>query len=323
MSLAFLNNITLASNEEVKPSFITSKTPRATADKNPEGSRIRLFKNGAIFPSKELVEQFALEYQAKDSESASFGFDIVSSKAFPNTAHLADSFIIIAVVPKSEPKVDVFGSTKFYSAEEVAETPEGGFQAGDPKSSVLTQGTTSFGKEILISLLQEVYGFEFKEDQKFVDLEIVDQKLTTNDGNYYIPKTITRGEKKGGLDVVVRKNIDMFPLVIADMLEGGDEPAQTESAEEAVAPIEEANVPEIDMTSVTSEDAAVEPSIDEILDEEEAPETESLVETEEESLAVNIDLDGEDIAAEEEANSDGEDGPEAGEGDEEFDGISI
>lgn len=165
MSLSFLSNITLASNEEVKPAFVTSKATRAVVDRNPEGTKIRLFKNGAIYPSKELVENYALEYLPKDSEEKAFGFDIMSSKSFPNTAHLESSFLILAVVLKSLTKVDVFGSTKYYSAEDVSKLAAEGTEVveGQPKSSVLDQGNTTFGKDVLIPMLKEIYGFEFAE----------------------------------------------------------------------------------------------------------------------------------------------------------------
>lgn len=299
MSLSFLSNITLASNEEVKPAFVTSRATRSAVDRNPEGNQIRLFKNGAIYPSKELAGIYALEYLPKDSEVESFGFDIMSSKSFPNTAHLPQIFLILAVVAKNLPKVDVFGSTKYYSAEDVAKLAAEGTEVveGQPKSSVLDQGNTTFGKDVLIPMLKEVYGFEFSEDQKFVDLTIVvDQPLKTNDGNYFIPKPISRGEKKGEMEVVVRKDIDMFPLVLSADLSGEVESNEEVTVQESV---EEAQVPEIDLTKpVTSkkEVKSEEPTIDDIID---GDSDENLVEVEGESIDPEISIEEEPEEAEE------------------------
>lgn len=321
MSLSFLSNITLASNEEVKPAFVTSKATRSVVDRNPEGTKIRLFKNGAIYPSKELVENYALEYLPKDSEEKAFGFDIMSSKSFPNTAHLESSFLILAVVLKSLPKVDVFGSTKYYSAEDVAKLAAEGTEVveGQPKSSVLDQGNTTFGKDVLIPMLKEIYGFEFAEDKKFVDLTIVtDQPLKTNDGNYFIPKPISRGEKKGEMEVVVRKDIEMFPLVLSSMLEEGTaEAPQEEVKEEETPEVEVANVPEIDLTSKKAE----EPSIDDIIegDEEEASE---VIEVDGETIDPEISID-EESTEEEGVSLEEESSEEVENEDDEFGDLNI
>lgn len=322
MSLSFLKNITLASNEEVKPSFAV-KSAKAPVDRLPSGLAIRLFKNGAIYPSAELVERFNLEYTGKDSEIQNFGLDILSSKVFPNTVSLPEAFIIVAVVPKNLPKIDVFGSTKFVSEEEVTADPS--LILGAPKSSVLEQGSSTFGKEVLLPMLTEVYGYSFDEDQKFVDLVVyTDSPLVTDDGNYFIPKPITRGEKKGQLDVVVRKDIAMFPLVLATSLSEDLTEEKTEDKEPVKAPeapkveeeisVEEANVPEIDLTAKTKGKAAatktsttIEPSIEEVLDSEE-------------ELAIGIDVAP---LEQEEISIDSEEVEVAPEDDEEFGDISI
>lgn len=290
MSLSFLSNITLASNDSVKPAFVTTKATRSAVDRNPEGTQIRLFKNGAIYPSKELVETYSLEYQPKDSETASFGFDIMSSKSFPNTSHLPQVFLILAVVAKNLPKVDVFGSTKYYSAEDVTKLAAEGIEVveGQPKSSVIDQGNTTFGKDALIPMLKEVYGFEFSGDQKFIDLTIVaDQPLKTDDGNYFIPKPISRGEKKGEMEVVVRKDINMFPLVLSSAL---SEEVDTKEEVAVEEPVEEAQVPEIDLTNQSAPKKEVkseEPTIDDIID---GDSDDNLVEVEGESIDPEISI---------------------------------
>jgi hypothetical protein len=265
MSLSFLKGITLKSNEEVKPAFITTKAARPSIDRSPVNADLRVFKDGSIYPSKALVEKFNLEYVGKDhvyaeGESQANGFDIVSSKTFPNTSHLEASFLLIGVVPKSLPKVDVFGSTTYVSDKDVEKDSTLVLNAA--KSSVLDQGANTFGKEVLIPMLKEVYGFEFGENDKFVDLIIVsDQPLVTSDGNYFIPKRITRGEKKGQLDIVVRQNIDLFPLVLAAAMAEENGSEMTDSAPQD-------GTPELRMTEGNI--TPVEPSIDDIVGEDES-----------------------------------------------------
>lgn len=335
MSLSFLKGITLKSNEEVKPAFITTKAARPSIDRSPVNADLRVFRDGSIYPSKALVEKFNLEYVGKDhvyseGQAQVNGFDIVSSKTFPNTSHLEASFLLIGVVPKSLPKVDVFGSTTYVSEKDVEKDSTLVLNAA--KSSVLDQGANTFGKEALIPMLKEVYGFEFGENDKFVDLIIVsDQPLVTSDGNYFIPKRITRGEKKGQLDIVVRQNIDLFPLVLATAVseENGSE------VTEATDAIPQDEAPEIQMTegSVTP----IEPSIDEIIDGDE-PVSEELTingadEPEDEEMAMHDpeeavayeapeeDQIETDIDFEEESEEETEGTSE--EGDDEFEGLSI
>lgn len=322
MSLSFLKGITLKSNEEVKPAFITTKAARPSIDRSPVNADLRVFKDGSIYPSKALVEKFNLEYVGKDhvyaeGEAQANGFDIVSSKTFPNTSHLEASFLLIGVVAKSLPKVDVFGSTTYVSDKDVEKDSTLVLNAA--KSSVLDQGANTFGKEVLIPMLKEVYGFEFGENDKFVDLMIVsDQPLVTSDGNYFIPKRITRGEKKGQLDIVVRQNIDLFPLVLASALaeENGSEVTEAVSQDEA---------PEIQMTE--GKVTPVEPSIDEIVGDEDLtidgadePEEETAMHDPEEGTAYE---DPEENQIETDVDFEEETEETSEEGDDEFEGLSI
>lgn len=321
MSLSFLKGITLKSNEEVKPAFITTKAARPSIDRSPVNADLRVFRDGSIYPSKVLVEKFNLEYVGKDhvyaeGEAQANGFDIVSSKTFPNTSHLEASFLLIGVVAKSLPKVDVFGSTTYVSDKDVEKDSTLVLNAA--KSSVLDQGANTFGKEVLIPMLKEVYGFEFGENDKFVDLIIVsDQPLVTSDGNYFIPKRITRGEKKGQLDIVVRQNIDLFPLVLAAAMaeENGSEVTEDVSQDEA---------PEIQMSE--GKVTPVEPSIDEIVGDEDLT-IDGADEPEEEETAMHDPEEGTAYVAPEEdqietdVDFEEEETPE--EGDDEFEGLSI
>lgn len=321
MSLSFLKGITLKSNEEVKPAFITTKAARPSIDRSPVNADLRVFRDGSIYPSKALVEKFNLEYVGKDhvyaeGEAQANGFDIVSSKTFPNTSHLEASFLLIGVVAKSLPKVDVFGSTTYVSDKDVEKDSTLVLNAA--KSSVLDQGANTFGKEVLIPMLKEVYGFEFGENDKFVDLMIVsDQPLVTSDGNYFIPKRITRGEKKGQLDIVVRQNIDLFPLVLAAAMaeENGSEVTESVSQDEA---------PEIQMSE--GKVTPVEPSIDEIVGDEDLT-FDGADEPEEEETTMHDPEEGTAYVAPEEdqietdVDFEEEETPE--EGDDEFEGLSI
>lgn len=194
MNFDFLKNVEL-NVPETKVASV-----RSTANKNPEGMCIRVFASGKIYPSQELVDQFSLEYVAKDSEVVSNGLDVFKSVDWPMfPVNAPDKFIFVAPVPKNSPKVDLFGQVGYD-------------EEGNPKNSVLEQGGGSFGAQ-LVEMLEQIYGIVI-EKGKYVDLEVkTDITVTSPNGIYYVPKTVTRGEKKGELSVVRRENILVMPLV--------------------------------------------------------------------------------------------------------------
>ena len=224
MNFDFLKNVEL----NVPETKVTSV--RSTANKNPEGMCIRVFASGKIYPSQELVDQFSLEYVAKDSEVVSNGLDVFKSVDWPMfPVNAPDKFIFVAPVPKNSPKVDLFGQVGYD-------------EEGNPKNSVLEQGGGSFGAQ-LVEMLEQIYGIVI-EKGKYVDLEVkTDITVTSPNGIYYVPKTVTRGEKKGELSVVRREDILVMPLV--PLVEVTQE---TSEVNEVVESVEEEFVDEGEIT---------------------------------------------------------------------------
>ena len=192
MDLGFLNDISLTKTE--------TKTRNASVDTTPEmGAHLRLMADGRIFPSAQLVEDHSLEYVAK-GEEVGRGFDIIDTSLFPNYPQENPRLVMVALVDKDMPKVDLFGSVGY--------NPEG----GAPKTSVLTQGSSTTGKW-LINLLEEVYGVVLFEDERYVDIVInADFGLTTENGIYHFPKRVNRGDHKGDVTYQRRTDTEMWPL---------------------------------------------------------------------------------------------------------------
>lgn len=245
--LSFLKNITLASNDAVKPVTVRAK---AAVNRNPETADIRIYRNGSVYPSAKLVNTCNLQYAPKDSTDKGNGFDVFSSKDFLNTKHLAEVFLFIAMVPRSEGKIDLFASCTFE-------------EDGTPKSDVLSQGANTAGVEIL-EKIKEVYGIEMLEGESFMDLKIVsDSPFTTEDSIYFIPKTVSRGAKKGDVTLVRREDLTLYALVPVSMLE-----AETiTEVEFEDAPTEEVQVPAATKAK-TAKIVPVEEELDFLLDDD-------------------------------------------------------
>jgi hypothetical protein len=237
--LAHLNPVAIV--EEVKAKGKGKKpTP-----KNPEGMRLRIFKDGSIYPSQELVDVFDLEYMSKGHREMSndlgstftgYGFDIFSSKDWGQYPTEAQQVLLIAAVPKIEPKVSVFGQVDYN-------------EDGSPKKSVMEQGSK---RPEIVEALREVYDRPMSSklndshddvldndllflDKNYVDLEInLDIKVFEGLSNYYIPKEIKKGAKKGEMSYEVRKNLSIFPLTIVEAIVEveTEEEVETESSVE-------------------------------------------------------------------------------------------
>lgn len=204
--LEFLKNAKLAANETVKPATARTLTAKS---RNPETADIRVYKDGSVYPSVALVAEFNLNYVPKDTEPKGTAFDVFKSTDYINTQSWpADQKVIfIAAVDRAEGKAELFGRTT-YNAETHA------------PSDVLTQGAATFGKELL-EYISEVYGETIAEPvegqpapDNFIDLVIVrDSPFNTENGIYFIPKTVSRGVEKGKADMIRRENITLFPFV--------------------------------------------------------------------------------------------------------------
>ena len=232
MNFDFLKNVEL-NVPETKVASI-----RSTASKNPKGMCIRVFATGKIYPSQQLSEELFLEYQAKDTEIIGNGLDIFKSIDWPMfPINAPEQFIFVAPVPKNSPKVDLFGQVGYD-------------ESGNPKNSVLEQGGGSFGAQLL-EMLEQVYGIVI-EKGKYVDLEVkTDITVTSPNGIYYVPKTVTRGDKKGELSVVRRENILVMPLVpLVDIIKSTEDATQMQIPFSEITEIEEVDQNEVNPDSV-------------------------------------------------------------------------
>lgn len=228
----FLSNISLG--EDVKKT--SSGGGGVKKQRNPENADLRVFATGAVYPSTALVTSYDLEYRNKGVEPAGNGFDIFKSTDWAITAKLPQSFIIIGAVPKNAGKVDLFDQVRYNDDGNKEEKNAG----ATPMTSVLEQGSTTFGKELL-KFLKEVYGVT-PNAEGFIDLVIITaHQLKTANDVYNIPKLIARGEKAGELSYTRRENIAYFPLSVAEghvSAEGEVAPAsQPEATAPAAAPV--------------------------------------------------------------------------------------
>ncbi len=173
-----------------KLTLVDTKRVRAPKQKNPEGMTIRIFPNGEVYPSQELVDKFNLEYKADRTGN---GIDVVDSKQWTPLEN-EDRMILLAITPKSEPKVDLFAQCRYD-------------KDGNPMSTVMKQGSTS---EILLTLVKEL-GY-LTPEQKYCDLELgLEWPVGDRKGIFNLPKVIERGERKGEKTYERRENVLMIP----------------------------------------------------------------------------------------------------------------
>jgi hypothetical protein len=159
--LGFLKNVVVAAQEQPKPG--RNGGGGVKKEWNPaSGLVIRLWKDGSVFPSQELVDFFQLEYSNALTEEQlaeikeglaekpfrGNGFDVIDSRDFP-AFNLGDQrVLIIAPAEKDLPKVDLFSSVGYN-------------EDGTPKVTVMDQGAVTFGKDFLIPRIEEIYGIVF------------------------------------------------------------------------------------------------------------------------------------------------------------------
>lgn len=277
----FLNDINLAPNE----AKTASRPVGVKLSTVPDGADIRILSSGAVFPHFDLITEFDLEYRRKDAEGTGFGFDVIDSREWKNTRHLGAAFLLIAAAPKNAGNVDLFDKCRYDK------------NTGDPMVSVIEQGSNSYGTELL-ALLEEVYGIT-PGIKGYVDVKFVREKpLTLEDGVYYIPKKMTKGDGKGQYKTVKRENLTLFPLIPTDAeMKAKEEQASVDNllsnaVAVAAASIEAPNEPAVNLDlfgGPIATPAAVsvpEPMEDDLLDELE-PEHGDIDEDEDTNFDVN------------------------------------
>lgn len=245
--LNFLNTIKVVAEEQPKTSTSTKRKEWGPTS----GLRIRLWKDGSIYPSAELVDAFDLEYRRSipDDEAKKItdeggtlpfpgnGFDVVDTKDFP-TFQSPQRLLVICPIRKDEGKVSLF-YTVGYNADLT------------PKVSVKEQGLATFGVDFMIPAIEEIYGVKMgraavpekkdtygnviTEGKPAIDgLEYVDLVLVNSVGEEskenpwtlpsdkqiaYLPKRVSRGEEKGKTTIIRRENPQMYALVPASMVD--------------------------------------------------------------------------------------------------------
>lgn len=192
MNFDFLKAVTINKVEE--PIKQTSKG-RVAQEKNPQsGLTLRLFKDGSIYPSQELVDTYNLEYTKDKSGN---GFDIFSSSNWNQYPKDAENVVFITATSKSNARVDLFS---------IARTVNGVL------TSIMNQGSKTFGLE-LIPMLESTYGVSLFSDKKYVDLQVVED-VAINQDIVYVPKMVNKGEHKGAMTTERRENVVLHPLAI-------------------------------------------------------------------------------------------------------------
>jgi len=195
----FLKNMELKEIEKAPVNAPNSKTPAP-------GAHLRLFADGSLYPSAELVALHNLEYQPLESDKPENGYDVFVSTDWGQYTGTVP-FVALALVSKHEPKVSLFSQTKYNEDK-------------TPKSSVLTQKTTA-GEE-LIKALSTVYlekaDDNLFENKAYLDLALVlDQPVNkTATGVYHLPKVIAKGKDAGKPSYVRREHVQIFPLTIVE-----------------------------------------------------------------------------------------------------------
>jgi hypothetical protein len=181
MSFDWLKNLKFKEERPVKP----------VASKNPEGLTLRVFlTSGRVFPSQELVDRFKLEYGVEGE----CGIDFFTAHNWGIYPKSQPNALFLTFVPRTEPKIDLFATRR------------------SEETKVIDQAPVS---RDLVEAIKQVYPSAVTNDTPFLDLTIREEDgITTEDGLYFIPKSVARGEKKGQLVAQRRENIVLYPASV-------------------------------------------------------------------------------------------------------------
>jgi hypothetical protein len=238
MSLDFLKQITVED-----PSLMKKSSGGGGRRKqwNPTAANsIRIWKDGSVYPSADLVKRFSLEYgnkpQTKEEKASGNAFDVFSSEDFA-IFKVPQTVILLNVAPKAAGKTDLFGSTTYN-------------EDGTPKSTVMDQGSKTFGKDSFLGMIQKVYGVEVNE-AGFIDLVFLGQDGETAATSFglpngknicHVPKEVSRGTKAGEMSYARREDPQLFILYPLSLLKPEQDAAnldtkleQTEEVSDLVA----------------------------------------------------------------------------------------
>lgn len=234
--LSFLKKATVA-----EPVATTRSGGGSTLVKLPvEGAHLRVFKNGRVYPSEKLAEDFGLHYLPKqeiiDPEGnmevsvVGNGLDIFSSDDWKQVQGLEERILFVAAIKRQEkpgklaPKMDLFGSCQY--------------KEGLPATDIYTQGPSTFGKTRLVHMLADVYGVNWDES-KFVDVVISfeNEMPKTIENVYQLPKLIQRGDNQGKAEYIRRENLNIYPIFVLEAPEVVEAPVKEEAKEQTKDPL--------------------------------------------------------------------------------------
>jgi hypothetical protein len=195
---------------------------------------IRVWKNGALYPSQDLVDRFGLEYgnkpTSKEEKVTGNAFDIFSSTDL-SLFQSPQPVILLNPVAKSAGKADAFASVGYN-------------EDGTPKASVMDQGSVTFGKDTLLPMLLKTYAVAPSEEKGYIDLVLLGQDGETAQSPYVlpngktvcpVPKEISRGDKAGEMTYVRRENVQLFILYPLAVLHPEETSEVLQAKEEEVA----------------------------------------------------------------------------------------
>ena len=240
--LNFLDDVVVENVE----AGVTRSTAKKQYNPDPKFLGIRIWKDGSVYPSVAATKEFDLEYpnatatelpQKDGTKKTIFtvvgnqgnGLDIIDVRVWGQITSAKKDFIAVGISPKNSPKIDLFGMTRYDDK-------------GKALTSIMDQGSETFGKKTLLPLIKELYGVEPNEEG-FIDLAIGTESnggknLRSVNGLELLPKKVSRGDEKGKQDYSKRENIDVYVLypvetgaISEPAAEGGENKATEEVAD--------------------------------------------------------------------------------------------
>lgn len=180
-----------------------------------EGYDLRVFENGSVYPTQEIVNKLNLEYKPAyaspsndhDVSYRGFGFDIIDpadciSLKTAVEAGMPTGFIILGHTPRVDGKVDIFRSTRYDEQE-------------NPKSTVLDQGAPSDLAELIFAKYGDNAFGNQENKVGYVDVKILTDNVIPNPstGVIIVNKFTNKKDRDEPVKTYVnRKNTTMFPL---------------------------------------------------------------------------------------------------------------
>lgn len=181
--------------------FADDKVKAKCPESDLSGLKLRVYENGEVIPSRELVEKFNLEYGEGSS-----GVDIFLAHSWGAYDKTKPNLLFFTAVPRTEAKISLFSK----------ETPDGSIMTSKFKSSELVTNLRALDADVFN--IGKRANYNSSKRKAYVDIEIVvDKPITTQDNIYYVPKTISRGPDKGKETYVRRENITLYPIMLPEV----------------------------------------------------------------------------------------------------------